>query len=367
MVTQIFGQAIRLQGSIHQGCQLKLQTLLLDNLGCNRIFYMICSVPYKMIMDLCSFVARYLGVRKKEPKGADQGLILTMLPVEILLQIKDFLPLRSAVSLTICCRELFLQFGDQSLRCSRSADQLLERKLFLFLLESDLADWRLCHHCIVYHPVAKDCRPGSLKYYLEEPDCVVMSGNVHMDVSYILQYHDAQLLMNNYRFGRPYRKVLEGLSRTSTATVGDTAIETKVWGCIVSGELLLRVSARLRLPDLSDLEKIEHRVPEICPHMYRRCAIQSILLENNCRSCLTARVPCIECRKRRSCRKCSTWYQLNGRDFGDQGIEIHIDMWRYLGSCVSPFDARWRSQIANRSLLDTMIKRKELNGRRWLS
>ena len=88
-----------------------------------------------------------------------QSSTFSMLPSEILQHISDFLPVSSAVSFALCSRKILWLLGDQALRSLRSADQILERELFLSLLERDLSDWLFCHHCTLFHPVAQDDGP----------------------------------------------------------------------------------------------------------------------------------------------------------------------------------------------------------------
>ncbi len=192
---------------------------------------------------------------------------LFMLPPEILQHISDFLSVNSAVSLVLCSRRVLWRLGDQAFRCSRSADQIKERKPFLTLLEKDLSDWLLCHHCTLFHPVAQDDGPRKTWCYFDEPECVQLSGVVYITLKFRIRYQHEQLPMNHYRFGRAHQINLERLSHKLTVTLGDTNVETEVWSCIVVGELLLWVNSKMRLPGPSDVNLVRHRIPEICPHL----------------------------------------------------------------------------------------------------
>ena len=281
---------------------------------------------------------------RRKPQVLEQSLELSMLPSEILQYISDFLPVSSAVSFTLCSRRLLWLLGDRALRCLRSADQAPERKLFLTQLEKDLSDWLLCHHCTLFHPIAQDDGLGSIRCYFDEPECVQASGVVYITTGYRLRYQHAQLLMNHYRFGRAHQMNLERLCYKLTVTCGDATIKTEIWGRIVLGELLVRVNSKLQLPSPSDIDLVRHRIPEICPHL---SALDERIFEPQtilCRPCHAGRLPCVECSKRKSCRKCSTWFQVDGTELGNRGTEIQINIWKYLGSCETPFDAKWRSQ-----------------------
>ena len=159
-----------------------------------------------------------------------------------------------------------------------------------------------------------------------------------------IRYQHAQLLMNHYRFGRAHQINLERLCHKITVTRGDTNIKTEIWGRIVLGELLVRVNSKLRLHIPSDVDLVRYRIPEICPHLMGLEERSFVLQTTLCRACHAGRLPCVECSRRKSCRKCSTWFQVNGRELANQGTEIQIDIWKYLGSCKTPFDAKWRSQ-----------------------
>ena len=298
----------------------------------------------KMGFSMLCFTVLLPTTWRRKPQVGDHSLKLSMLPSEILQHISGFLPVSSAVSFVLCSRRFLWLLGDQALHCLRSAGQAPERKLFLTLLEKDISDWSFCHCCTLFHPVAQDDGPEKGWRYFDEPECVRRSGVVHLTMGFRIRYQHAQLLMNHYRFGRAHQMNLERLSHKLTVARGDTTIKTEIWARIVLGELLVRVNSKLRLPSPSDINLIRYRIPGICHHLrgldQRSFVLQTIL----CRPCHAGRLPCVECSKRRSCRKCSTWFQLNGRELETPGIEIEINIWRYLGSCETPFDPKWRSQ-----------------------
>ncbi len=275
----------------------------------------------------------------------EQSLTFCMLPSEVLQHISDFLPVSSAVSFALCSRRVLWLLGDQALHCLRSADQAPEKEVFLNLLQRDLSDWLLCHYCNLFHPVAQDDGPETSWSYFDDPECVRASGVVYITMRYKLRYQQAQLLMNHYRFGRAYQIILERLCHKHTVTVGDTNIRTEIWGRIVVGELLVRVTSKLELLNPSDIDRVRSQIPEICNHQkgldQRIFTCQTTL----CRPCHAGRSPCVECSTRKSCQECSTWFQVSGGELGHPGTGIQIDIWRYLGSCEDPFDTKWRRQL----------------------
>ena len=207
-----------------------------------------------------------------------------------------------------------------------------------------LPDWLLCHYCTRFHPVTPDDGPEKRWRYLNEPECIRANGVICLFIGFEIKYQHVQLLMNNYRFGRAYQTNLEKLCHKISYTIGNAKIETNIWSCIVLGELRMRVNSKLRLTSPADIDLVKYLVPEICPHLrsfgQRRYVLQNIF----CQPCHAGKLTCVECSKPRSCQKCSTWVHVSGKEFGNQGTEIQIDIWRHLGSCETPFNAKWSSQ-----------------------
>lgn len=283
--------------------------------------------------------------QKTKTQAQEHKTNFAMLPPEILLLISDFLPVSSTVSFALCSRRVLWLLGDKAFRCLRSTDQTQERKLFLTLLEKDLPDWLLCHYCIRFHPVRPDDGPEKRWRYLNEPECIRANGVVHILIGFDIQYHHVQLPMNNYRFGRAHQINLERLCYKASNTIGNANIETKIWGCIVLGELCMQANAKLRLSSPADINPIKCYIPKICPHS-RGFEQRKFEFQNTfCQPCYAGRVPCVDCSKLRSCQKCSTWFLVSGKEFGNQGIELQIDIWRHFGSCETPSDSKWSSQI----------------------
>ena len=81
---------------------------------------------------------------------------LMSLPIELLQQINDFLPLSSQACFALSCHRLHAIIGTRSWKELNTQDQSkrLEKINFLRLLRRDLSDsshW-LCHRCIKFHP-----------------------------------------------------------------------------------------------------------------------------------------------------------------------------------------------------------------------
>lgn len=298
------------------------------------------------------FTALLAAIRKRgicaqkldsqEPQAAD----LKSLPPEILLYIGDFLPLSSLVCFALSSRRLMQLFGSQALASLKSVNQVGEKKLLFATLERDLADYLLCHHCDLFHLVSQNDGPRAIWGYHNEPACVRASGLVYISVEFKIQFHHAQLLMNNYRFGRPQTRSIESLSYNHARTIDDASITTKIRNRVVDDELIIWINSKMLLPDSSSIKLLRHRITDICPHMTglekRYFDPQNLF----CLPCHTGRVPCRDCRKQKHCKECLTWFQASGKQVGSGGTEteIEIDIWRNLGTCQSPFDMKWLTQ-----------------------
>ena len=289
--------------------------------------------------------------RSMQKKKQKESRNMCTLPPEIVQLISSFLPLSSAVTLIICSHQMLYLLGDQALHSLRLPSQRRERKVFLGLMERDLPNLLLCHHCEVFQAVPRDESVGQLWRYREEPGCVRLNDDIFVWPSYRIRFPHVQLLMNNYRFGRPYREDLERFSYKSTLTVDGAHFESEAWACImVGGELLVRINSRLRLATQEDINKLRYSVPWVCCHLRElyqgRTCFQRIL----CQPCHDGGLPCGECSGMRCCNECSTWFQVCGRELTKSRREIRIDVWKYLGKCETPFDKKWSSQVGRSSI-----------------
>lgn len=274
---------------------------------------------------------------------------LHVLPVEILQYISTaFLPSDAAASLALCSRSMLRILGSQVLHSLRLKCHAVEQVRFLENLEKDLPDWLLCHYCSAFHPVDQNGDPSQCWRGSEEKVCVRVNGLVSIGCDFRLRYEHAQLIMRNYRLGRPYEINLERFSKRSAMNLPEKSLESVITAKIVAGELLLQIKHTLRLLKIWDISLIRTTIPELCPHIdrYRDSIFAQAL---RCRLSHANRLPCIECKKQKHCLKCSTSFQVHIRTLENLVTEVQVDVWRCLGSCESPFDSGWRSQ-ANRYL-----------------
>ena len=276
----------------------------------------------------------------------DKGSLLDALPVEIIHYISAaFLPSDAAASLALCSHSMLRILGTQAFRSLRLECHTIEKTRFLKNLEKDLPDWLFCHHCSMFHPVNWDGDPSQPWHHVDQTECARVNGIVSVSYDCNIRFEHAQLIMRDFRLGRPYKLYLERFScEYARHDLGDTSLKRVVTADIVEGELLIRIKYTLGLLKAWDIKLIRWNLPEFCPHLHDRYN-DSVFAQNlRCRLSYANRLPCVECKKRKSCPKCSTSYQLEIRTLITLVTEVEIDVWRCLGSCESPFDPKWRSQ-----------------------
>lgn len=305
--------------------------------------------------------ARLLGLKQKEPQPPKQNLCFSTLPPEILLYITDFLTPSSTACLGLCSRKLLFLFGSNALSYLQRPDQTLERTRFLRILAPDrVPQWHHCSYCKCRHRIAADSSPLTQRWRHEkEPLCSRRSGKIRLTWPYQMRFPHAQTVMELYRLGRLRQKDLDRLSYHKAERLGNTRLELNICAGIANGELLLHITATLHLPDSSGLERrVLLHMPELCPHLlhiYRGFESPSLL----CGACRAGSVPCNDCSARKTCPKCRTRFELNGKRVGRSGaIEIQLDVWKTLGACEDPMDPSWLTQVDPEDLFEANVPRQ---------
>ena len=237
-----------------------------------------------------------------------------MLPVEILQYISaSFLPADAAASLALCSRSMLNTLGSQAFRSLRLECHTIEKIRFLKNFERDLPDWLFCHHCSMFHPVNQKEDPSQRSYYSDETECTRVMGIVSIHCFFNIRYEHAQLIMRNYRLGRPYEIYLKRLSNRYARRRPDYSLECVYTADIVEGELLIHIKHTLQLLKVWDTSTIRLNLPAFCPHLIERYLDSVFAQTLRCRLSHANRLPCIECEKRMVCPKCSTSYKVDIR------------------------------------------------------
>lgn len=97
---------------------------------------------------------------------------LAKLPIELLQQVANDLPLASAVSSSLSCRYVYFMIGTQYLEHLATADH--EKLVFLKLIEHDLQNQIACNPCKILHKnqnARKYIQSGRHNWRLAEPKC----------------------------------------------------------------------------------------------------------------------------------------------------------------------------------------------------
>ena len=309
--------------------------------------------------------AKYDGAEHRQliSSGESEDSSVHVLPVEILQYISaTFLPCDAAASLALCNRSMLKTLGDHALRSLGLECHTIERTRFLKHLEKDLPDWLLCCHCAKFHPVDQDGRPSQSWYPSRETECTRVNGVVSIGYHFYIRFEHAQLLMRNYRLGRPYEINLASFSNRIDRNFQDTSLEGVATANIVAGELFLQIKYTLRLLENWDIILIRRSVPKICSHLSDQLRDSIYAQVLRCRLSHANMLPCIECKTQKLCPKCLTLFQVDIRTQEDLVTEVQVDIWRCLGSCESPFDSEWRRQ-ADR-YLPSRSRRQEIERRK---
>lgn len=278
-----------------------------------------------------------------------QGQPLLSLPVEILQLIRDFLPPSSAASFALCSRALLDAVGNNPFHSLRADDHMIERRRFLVAMQKDLPEWLLCYHCSRFHPLRLDEGPDATWRYIREPICTQANGVIYLTQSFRIRFQHAQSLMNNYRFGRPYKQQLKGLSHKYSLSDHTAKLKGNVRSFIEKGNLYVRTRSTLRLPDSCGMGLIQQWMLPVCNHLESYCCNQTLWDTIKCRLNQGHTERCTKCKKRNACGQCITWYQVKiKRDRANKEVVLRLLVWKDLGACETPFDREWREHAEPR-------------------
>ena len=235
--------------------------------------------------------------------------------------------------------------GTQAFHSLRLECHSVEKTRFLKNLENDLPDWLFCHCCSRFHPIDQNEDPSQCRYHAVNKGCAQTNGVLSIRWDFNIRYEYAQLIMRNYRLGRPYNVYLERLSKKYVKHRPDISLESVHTADIVEGELVIHTKHTLRLLEDWDMTLIRENIPSFCRHLIERYTDSSFAQTLRCRLSHANRLPCIECVKPKHCPHCSTTFQVDIRAPETILTEVHVDVWNCLGSCETPFNSKWRGQV----------------------
>ncbi|OQE35992.1 hypothetical protein PENCOP_c012G05290 [Penicillium coprophilum] len=298
--------------------------------------------------------------------------LLSVLPVELLLCIADFLPLEDICCLSLCNHRLLAIFTSQT------KHQVLERKAwlpFLRRLEYDHPHYLVCSDCWVLHTLDSIPEPLGLETYPTyayppRVDCArasqhhspyhlsMITQNDHLDCFslYKLHFSHLQLAMKRFYYGPQYGISTDALSfievthesrwtdevPTSTTL---SSIEAKI--CPKTPSLVLRIQNLLSMSCEGSmvLDEYDGELDQDCFESFRVCKHHSIQFWMPSVAHDTYRVPSYS-----NCDVCNTDFEIQlFKNRPDGHVTMVMTRWINLGSGLSLDDPRWRVRTTDMS------------------
>ena len=289
-----------------------------------------------------SLIRRTYGDTVESTTGEEvQHLSLSQLPLEILQYIRDLLPLSSAGSFTLTSRYFKWALGRNTFRLLNNQEHREEKRRFLLQLQRGLLDWQLCYPCLLFHRVDRKIGPTMVWQDLDPPKCVRECGSIALRLGFQLRFQHAQLLMNRYRSRALHIKDLNMLSYKSPGPQYPEWLATTVAAAVVDDGLLLQWNSKWRLLPDWDIDCIERELPFVCPHIHLRIGQIPMLDIITCCVNHVPDLPCVECKRWKSCNECRTRFRLDIRELKTLETWAHLDVYKWLGDCETPFDPTW--------------------------
>lgn len=302
-----------------------------------------------------------------EDEHKNLGRNLIDLPLENLEMIRDYLSPNDTASLVLCNHALLRALGNghwSSLRPGKDNNEY--RESFLTTLTRDLPGHFFCHHCCRLHLRDDLGSPGPALKPEKRWLCVRKQAGedlwrcvyVHPIISwYRFTFHHLQLAMQRHHHGPGHGISTESLSFTEAQVSRDEDEAERV-------TTLLSVEARICPEPISLCLRIQHwalisstkrdmirsktEFVMICDHITARSSESSQLIESKLKPRRTEYEyqagPDVS-----KCRFCNTDFQIEIKDFGDEGLALVVTKWLDLGSGLTPMDTRWRVHLARDS------------------
>jgi hypothetical protein len=316
------------------------------------------------------------------------------LPLELVLQIAEYLPTESSYCLALTTKNLFYardirRFGKLDTRWA-----MLQRRKLLPSLAKDLSDQTFCGYCAKFHP--RRDTPKVCKDWQRWSSCPRRTPGMwlHLDPwDYHLQFEDVFKFMENHRLGRDdlypialhtdwqamdYKDMAaleskkDQLMGKHEKTRGLEKCRNINKGClkkldvvplILDDSLILTTTQRM----FYHAEQRKHLLKNgIGRHVFRPCSHWNWIpgkprgdhwqqcmpsVENLVTSVLHQKSTPLPRKNRSSlyaescvptmCYYCSTEYTLRVWDHGNLGIELSLETWTKLGSCRTTEEIWW--------------------------
>ena len=310
---------------------------------------------------------------------------LDMLPADVLMEIKDFLPTSSIASLALCNKKIWAKIGTQSWKAlsnwrqsPRGADSYRlrqEKVALLTTLQLGLTDWIYCYRC------EKLCHRNGHNPNNRSHRCIKATGVLDLVYAqgdsrtgapskvYSLASLDLQLLMSHHRALRrdtsqdqlsdprvtDLLNNLRMVAHFGVADKGRCVIDARV----VDDELLIRMKTQIQLADPKNFDQIQMHLPETCQHVSTRGDIfwpsnMDWWAQPKWENTLVYRT---HIGMPYRCGYCHTEY-LATIEKGPQMANylVKVTVWKNLGSFKSPFDKKWQRHLYHGEIPQWYIK-----------
>jgi hypothetical protein len=268
-------------------------------------------------------------ISRPDPQRAVQSSSFRKLPAHLLRYMEQFLDTESTAALILSCRLFYFALGTKSLEDLVEHPQ--SRYLFLMLLERDLHDFILCHHCKKLHSIRKF--HGYQVSWTHQAPCMRAMRDSTQYLPLRFSSVVFQMAMKLYRQNRDPSELLRILSGETLDYKTQHTTETK----IVAGSLLLRWQQILILPDSQALAVPDPISIKVCPHISYISVIKEGFRGWTFLPIEHWNEP--EYWKRLlQCRYCSTEFQITFKSFGDRGKAMIVTNWKDLGEGQTPMD-----------------------------
>lgn len=306
---------------------------------------------------------------RQRPPNVNQhkilGSNLSQLPPEILRMISEHLSPNDAASLVLCNHALLRALGPRhwsSLRPGKSDEKY--RELFLITLTRDLPGHFYCHFCFRLHlrdnfgPPGPALQPKNQVVCVEKelgPDLWQCVHAHPLRSWYQFRFPHLQLAMKRYHYGPGHGISTESLLFTEVQVSGDqdeaervtTLLSVEARICPRPISLCLRIQqwASVRSTNRNKVLR-KTKFVKICEHLSAHSSEISRLIQSRLDS-HHRKVNCQICPEVLKCQDCNTDFQIEIKDFADQGLALVVTKWLDLGSGLTPMDARWTVHIGS--------------------